>query len=263
MSRRPSIVVRVFVGVFLVVSVAGASAPATAADSHDDGTPLSVTITDGSTPTPSVSTSGPASGAGGSGGGSGSSSGGSVRGGTGGGSVSGGSGAGGPAGSAGGGTTTPTNEVSLAGMLYVGGLNGTTTPLFNPADGTVELWFTVRNASTSVIDASARFWIDGTVFSNDLDAVNDVPIAGLQPGETRVVSASLHNAGQWTLISGHVTLTPPDAVDGTALTPVTRDGLFLLFPWLIVVLLIVAVLAWVIVRVVREALPPVPAAVTT
>lgn len=148
-------------------------------------------------------------------------------------------------------------------MLYVGGLNGNTFPDFNPADGTVDLWFTVRNASTSVIDASAQFSIDGAVFSNRLDTVSDVPIAALQPGETRVVSAELHGAGQWTLLSGHVTLTPPDSVDGTALSPVTRDGLFLLFPWLIVVLIVVLVISWVIVRVVRDALPPVPAAVTT
>lgn len=260
MSRRSFIALRVVVGVFLVVSVAGASASASAADNQDDGTPLSVTITDGSTPTPSAGPGGSLPGGGA--GGNGSPVGGSIRGGAGSGSAGGG-GAGAPAGGASGGSAGPTGEVSVAGMMYVGGLNGGTVPSFNPADGTVDLWFTVRNASTSVIDASAQFWIDGAIFSNRLGTVDDVPIAALQPGETRVVSASLHGAGQWTLISGHVTLTPPDSVDGTALSPVTRDGLFLLFPWLIVVLLVVLVLAWVIVRVVRSALPPVPVAATT
>ncbi|WP_022877795.1 hypothetical protein [Microbacterium sp. B19] len=261
MSRRRTIALRVVVGVFLVVAAAGATAPAVASDSPEDGTPLSVTITDGSTPTPSASPSRSTPGGAGTGGGQvGGSNGGSRPGGSG----SGGAGAG--AVSGGGSTTpqtTPTGEVSVAGMLYVGGLNGNTFPSLNPTDGTVDLWFTVRNASTSVVDASAQFWIDGAVFSNRLDTASEVPIAGLQPGETRVVSASLHGAGQWTLVSGHVTLTPPDTVDGTALTPVTRDGLFLVFPWLLLSLLVVAVVAWVIVRVVRDALPPVPEAVTT
>lgn len=260
MSRRRTIALRVVVGVFLVVAAAGATAPAVASDSPEDGTTLSVTITDGSTPTPSASPSGSTPGGAGSGSPVGGSNGGSRPGGA----VSGGSGTGG---APGGGTTTPqttpSGEVSVAGMLYVGGLNGTTLPSLNPTDGTVDLWFTVRNASTSVVDASAQFWIDGAVFSNRLDTASEVPITGLQPGETRVVSASLHGAGQWTLVSGHVTLTPPDSVDGTALTPVTHDGLFLVFPWLILSLLVVGVVAWVIVRVVRDALPPVPEAVTT
>ncbi|SIS14946.1 hypothetical protein [Microbacterium sp. RURRCA19A] len=256
---RPSraLVPRLVVAAVLLASVAGAAAPAVAADDADAGTPLSVTITDGSTPTPTASTS---TGSGGSTAGSGRPGTGSAVGGSSGGTTSG-------AGSSGGGTTqpetNPAGEVSVAGMLYVGGLNGSTAPSVNPGDGTVDLWFTVRNASKSVIDATAEFSLDGALFSNRLDTTSEVAITALHPGETRVVAASLHGAGQWTLLTGHVTLTPPESVDGTALAPVTRDGFFLLFPWLILSIVVVLAVAWAIVRVVRDALPPVPVAATT
>lgn len=236
------------------------AAPASAEDGST-GTPLSVNVTDGSTATPTPSTSASASpsvvvpvpgpaprpGATGSSGGSGAGS-----------SSSGGAGAGSgaPAGS-----IPVTDEVNVAGMLYVGGINATAIPSLNPGAGTVEVWFTVRNASESVIDATASFWMDGSVFTNRLDEVRDVPVTALQPGETRVVSAQLQNGGQWTLLSTYVELTPPDSVDGTTLTPVTRDALVILFPWLLVLAVVLLVLSYVLVRVLRSALAPAPAPV--
>lgn len=249
-------------GVAAVILAAVLPTLPAAAEDPSSGTPLSVNVTDGSTavptPTPSVSSSaspsavvpvtGPAARPGGSTGSTGGS-------GTGGATVpGGGAGAGAPAGS-----TDPADEVNVAGMLYVGGINGTGAPALNPAEGTVTVWFTVRNASKSVIDATASFWMDGAIFNNRLDAVEDVPVAALQPGETRVVSAELQNGGQWTLLSTHATLTPPETVDGTALTPVTRDALVFLFPWLIVLVAVLLVLTYVLVRVLRSVLAPAPA----
>lgn len=250
MTRRPRAVVRTAVGVALVMMGAIATAPAWAASDAGTGTPLSVTISDGSTPTPTSSGA-----AGGGVSGSGSTSGGSRGGGvTTGTSVGGGAGTGGTPVS---GQSSP-GETSVGGGLYVGGLNGSGTPQLDPSDGRVDVWFTVRNASTTAIDASATFWMDAPVFVIRIDS-DDVAIPALQPGETRVVSATLHGAGQWTLLSTHVTFTPPDTVDGAALTPVTRDALILLFPWLAVMIAVVLVMAVLVVRVTRSALSAVPA----
>lgn len=243
--------------VALALAAVGFTAPAFASDA-DSGTPVTVNITDGSTPAPPSSSSPSTVGSGPVSGGS---SGGSSWDGTGSTVV----GAGGAAGSSGSATspagqTTPADEVSVGGGLYVGGLNGSGMPSINPADGTAEMWFTVRNSSASLVDATADFWMDGAIFSNRLGAVDGVAIAALQPGETRVVAASVHGAGQWTLVSAHVTFTPPATVDGAAATAVTRDALVLVFPWLLVLGAVVVVLAFVIVRVVRAALPPVPVA---
>lgn len=239
--------------VALALAAAGFSAPAFASDA-DSGTPVTVNITDGSTPAPPSSSSPSTAGSGGS-------SGGSSWDGTGSTVV----GAGGTGSSSGSvtspaGQSTPANEVSVGGGLYVGGLNGSGMPSIDPGDGSVEMWFTVRNSSSSPVDATADFWMDGAIFSNRLGAVDGVPIAALQPGETRVVTASVHGVGQWTLVSAHVTFTPPATVDGAAATAVTRDALVLVFPWLLVLGAVVVVLAFVIVRVVRAALPPVPVA---
>ncbi len=183
---------------------------------------LSVTITDDTTPTPTPSSTAPAPGSsgGGSPGGGGSS---------GGGASTAGGGAGGPGGAGG---SAGGDEVSVAGMLYVGGLTAETALSPDPGQGFVTLTFRVRNAAQSPVDASARFRLTSAVFGNELDAVEDVPIAGLAPGETRVVTAQLSHAGQWTVLTGHMTFTPPDAVDGVGMSPVTRETQIFLFPWL-------------------------------
>ncbi|BAJ75603.1 hypothetical protein MTES_2639 [Microbacterium testaceum StLB037] len=244
------------VAVALLVLAGSTGASATTPSPNDSGT-LSVTITDGSTPTPtpSASASPPASGGSSP---AGSSSGGGAR------PVPAPvSGAGSGNGSSGGGTSAA-NEVSLAGMVYVGGLNASATPELDPAGGVVEVWFSVRNAASTPIDATADFWMDTGIFPQRLDAVDDVAIAGLQPGETRVVSARLRHGGQWTLLSTHVTLTPPESVDGVALTPVTRDALTLLFPWVVTGLAVLAGLAVLVVQIVRRTTRGVaPAAVAT
>ncbi|MDR6691622.1 hypothetical protein J2X55_002545 [Microbacterium sp. 1154] len=248
---------------FASVAAVSFAVPAFASDA-DSGTPLTVTITDGSTPSPSSSSpstgSGPASGAS-----LGGSSTGGARGAGGSAGIGGSTGTGTSSdqGTTPAGQTTPANEVSAGGGLFVSGLNGDGMPAINPADGTVDMWFTVRNASTKPVDAAADFWMEGTVFSNRLDSRDDVPIAALQPGETRTVAATLSGAGQWTLVSAHVTFTPPETDDAASSTSVTRDALVLVFPWLLVLVAMATALALAIVRVVRTALPRVPTAVAS
>jgi hypothetical protein len=246
-------------GLALVAVAAGLlfAAPQGARAAEDRGN-LSVSVTDESTPNPAPSGEDPSTGGAGSGDGSGgSSSGGSTGSGSGSGSGSGGA----PVSGSVPGTpiTEPVissaDEVSVDGMLYVGGLNASATPNPNPADGTVDMWFTVRNASSSSIDARAKFWLTGPFFDYQLDVLDEVAVGALQAGETRVVSATLHHGGQWAFLTAHVTLTPPDSVDGVALAPVTREAGVLLFPWLIAVLLVLAALGFVILRVVRSAAP--------
>jgi hypothetical protein len=215
---------------------------ATAADSpqNDDGN-LSVTIAD---------TSNPGQGNGSTGG---SNSGGSNSGGShSGGSGSTGGNTGTPTGSTGG-TGGSAGEVSVAGMLYVGGLNSSVAISPNPGEGVVTLWFTVRNASKSTVDGRADFWMNSQVFGNRIDGADGIAVTGLLPGESRVVKAELHYAGQWTLLDAHVRFTPPETVDGTALTPVTRDAVVLVFPWLVTASIALVVIGFFVFRALRAA----------
>ncbi|MEN2737825.1 hypothetical protein ABCS02_08550 [Microbacterium sp. X-17] len=208
---------------------------ASAADtSGNGGGNLTVVVTDGETPSPTPSPT-PTVGPSGSGTGQGNSNGQGNGSGNGNGSGDGqGTGTGQGAGAQHAGTVNPASkEVSMSGILFVGGLMSSTAPSINPGAGTVALWFTVRNESTSTIDATARFWMDSVLLGIQVDAVDDVLITGLQPGETRVVTTELHNAGQWTALNAHVTLTPPATVDGKQLSPITRDATIVMFPWLL------------------------------
>jgi hypothetical protein len=234
----------------LLIPLAGLSAHSALAADDPIGSEgnVSVSVTDGSTPKPSSSST-----AGQNGTGSGGSSGGSSSGGSGGsssgGSSTGGSGQGGTGGGTGSSTAQP-SEITADGVLYVGGLESSTAMSLDPGEGYVTLWFTVRNTSKSTIDATASFWMT-SFFDNEIDAVDAVPVTALKPDETRVVTAQLHRGGQWILLNAHVTLTPPDSVDGTKLSPVTRDAIVLLFPWLLAIIAVVilgGLLAWRLIR---------------
>ncbi len=198
--------------------------PAQADDSSQGGGNVSVTIDDGSTPSPSASatpggadesgSTPPPSTVGGSGGGSTT-------------TTSGGSGAGS---SGGGATTESSGGTVVGGILYMGGLESQGEPAANPAEGSVSLWFSVRNISKSTIDADVTFWVSNALGVR-LDAYS-TRVAGLAPGATQVVTAQLHHIGQWGLVNAHATLTPPATVDGRQVAPVTRDAVVFVFPWL-------------------------------
>ncbi|KJL36384.1 MAG: hypothetical protein CMH36_10310 [Microbacterium sp.] len=222
--RRGGVLVCVALGALWVIS--GVTA-AHADDSSGGGGNVSVTVDDGSTPSPSpTSSSTPASDGSGSGsgsvgqGGSGSSGGGvTAPGGTsdGGTTVSGGS-------------TTVSGGTSVGGILYMSGLESQGVPAVNPADGSVILWFSLRNISQSTIDADVHFWMTNPL-GWQLDAA-DVRVSALKPGAIQVVTTELHGVGQWGFVNAHATLTPPASIDGIAVAPVTRDAVAYVFPWL-------------------------------
>lgn len=227
-----------------------------ASDNADDSSNLTVTVTDGSTPTPTP-TPNPSPSA-------------SIAGSTG---LSGSKGAvgsgvpgdGGSAGTSGPGSAAGVGAgaVSVGGMVYVGGINSSVGLSPDPGQADVTLWMSIGNASTSVIDVAADFWMESVLLGVPLDQTRGIVVSALQPGEVRVVSTRLHNAGQWGAINVHATITPPATVDGTALTPVTRDATVVVFPWLVglaAAILAIGLLAWRAVVLLLAAKPPLEAA---
>lgn len=141
-------------------------------------------------------------------------------------------------------------EVDLAGILFVGGLTATPIPSLDPFGGTVVASFTVRNVSSSTLDSSATFTLDGP-FGNRISTI-DADVAGLEPGQSRVVTADLPGSGQWGFLTAHATFTPPDVVDGVELDQVTRDASLFAFPWFTAILGVLILAAVAIVRIVRN-----------
>lgn len=152
-------------------------------------------------------------------------------------------------------TTTPVtlaDAVDLGGILSVGGLSTSSAPTVNPFGGDVQMWFTVWNTSKSPIDLTADFWMENALGMR-LATVDAVALTGLKPGETRTVSAELPGAGQWTVLTAHARVNPPAEVDGTELSPLTRDATVFVLPWLIVLLVGAGAAAAVVVMIVRRA----------
>jgi hypothetical protein len=147
---------------------------------------------------------------------------------------------------------TLADSVDLGGILSIGGLSTGATPSINPFDGVVQVWFTVRNTSTSTIDLTTDFWMENPLGLR-IANVDGVAVAGLKPGETRTVSADLSGAGQWTMLTTHARVTPPPQVDGVELAPLTRDATVFVLPWALVLLLGLGLAAAIAVSLVRRA----------
>lgn len=145
-------------------------------------------------------------------------------------------------------TSSPTGvpgDGDLGGLLYVSGLSWAYHPSPNPFGGALELWFSVRNAYSEPVDATARFWVTN-LFGGTLGLPVDVPVTDLKPGETRTVAATVDGLAQWGLVVGHLTFTPPATLGNTTLTPITREVLawFLSWPFVAGVGICGVVLAW-------------------
>ena len=157
------------------------------------------------------------------------------------------------------GTTTPvvntvatdplSDSIGLGGVVFISGLTSTNDPSINPLAGSLTTRFTVRNVSDETLDASAKFWITN-VFGAKLSS-HTVKIRDLEAGESRVVDATLPGVGQWTLLTTHMTFTPPAEIDGVTLTPVTRDAMAFAAPWFIFAGLLLAAAAYGIVYLLR------------
>lgn len=142
-------------------------------------------------------------------------------------------------------------DVDLGGVVHVGGLLSDVRISPNPFGGSALLSFTVRNVSKSTFDATADFWMEGP-FGNRVAQVDAVTVSQLKAGESRVVSAELPGVGQWTVLTAHATFRPPAGVEGTPLSPLTRDVTVFAFPWMVVAVLLLAGIALVLVQLWRS-----------
>jgi hypothetical protein len=126
-------------------------------------------------------------------------------------------------------STTPDGQTSIGGILYVSGLTIHYTPSINPLDGKVDMLFTVRNTYKKPIEGKTVFWVTnwlgGTIGHEVTVNVN------VKAGETETVTATIRGVGQWGVITGHATYTPPKFLDAITLTAVTRSMVVVYPPW--------------------------------
>ncbi len=128
----------------------------------------------------------------------------------------------------------PTN---IHDFFYVSGLTVLPAPQIGPEGGDLTLEFTMKNVSTAPITSSLRFWLDNAI-NLPVQTLDTVEVANLAPGETRTMRATFEDVGQWTFFRGHVTMTPPVDIAGTALWSLTRDSFTLILPWFLTAMLV-------------------------
>ena len=137
-------------------------------------------------------------------------------------------------------TSTTSPGPGITGVLYVSGLSWTYLPSLNPLDGALTLRFTVRNVYQQTVSATAGLWVNHFLGSA-IGAPVTVAVDKLKTGETRTVEATFQGVAQWTLLTGHASLTVPGLVDQQVVAPIARDAIIWFLPWAIV--LLVAALA--------------------
>jgi len=143
---------------------------------------------------------------------------------------------------------------SLGGVLYVSGLIARYAPALNPLGGTLKTSFTVRNLTDEVVPVRARFWANDP-FGGEISRT-PAQLITLELGETRTIQTTLPGMGQWTVVSPHFTLTPPENVDGIKLSPLSRDAVVVFAPWFILLCLFLGALAYVVTRWARSNTAP-------
>lgn len=127
-------------------------------------------------------------------------------------------------------TPLASGQTSLGGKLFLDGVRSVYRPSVNPFDGTVFLEFTVKNVSNETVDASAQFWANSP-FGSELGVVEDIAVAQLAPGESRIVSAEISGIAQWIVLDAGYTFNPPASIEGVAMDAVSRSALLFVFPW--------------------------------
>ena len=162
-----------------------------------------------------------------------------------------------------GGTATTSGDSGVAGVMYVSGLSWTYLPSLNPLDGSLTLRFTVRNVYHRTLSASAGLWIT-QIFGGPVDVPVTVAVDNLKAGETRLVEATFRGLAQWTVLTGHATLTVPGQVDQQLVAPIARDAIIWFLPWFVVLIIALgaAAILWRRLRPGRAAVAGADAAVT-
>ena len=127
------------------------------------------------------------------------------------------------------------DAIDVGGVLYIGGLRGEITPSVSARGGNAELSITVRNTSSKLTDLSLRFWLKNAVGAT-IGEISRLTVRDLKPDETRTIRTTITTVGQWTFYTAHVTVTPPEVLDGVELDPITRDTALFVPPYFLVVI---------------------------
>jgi hypothetical protein len=129
----------------------------------------------------------------------------------------------------------------------VSGLTTSYLPSLNPLGGWVRAQFSVRNVSATTINSQVGFSLYSFT-GLQLSDVRAHHILRLKPNQTQVVDAVLGGPGQWAFANATFTLRPLTKVDGAKLLPLSREAIVIFPPWLLLMIVGLAITGYVVVR---------------
>ncbi|WP_295786011.1 WxL protein peptidoglycan domain-containing protein [uncultured Microbacterium sp.] len=122
---------------------------------------------------------------------------------------------------------------------------------WNPFAGDVRLRYTVSNPGNVALAANLTSGV-GTWFGIPATGLQGGSIPMLLPGSTATYEFTLGGVGQWLFLNPHTVLSPfvdsPDAAQQLSVTPVNRDAVTFAVPWTLLILLALAVGAFLLLR---------------
>jgi hypothetical protein len=167
---------------------------------------------------------------------SGGTGGGSTGGSTGGGGSSGGTTGGGTGGTGGGvtespvATPQPSSNLSIGGVLLVGGAESSSSATYDPNGAPARVAVSVANNYSKSLSLVVSFSITN-LFGQEVARIANYKVESLKPKANLLVSAQTKNGiGQWGFYNTKVTVSPPSKIDGLNLYSVTRDSSFFVWP---------------------------------
>lgn len=127
---------------------------------------------------------------------------------------------------------------SLGGVLMVSGVTSHSVLTAAPGGGDTVLEFTLKNASAYTVTSSLRFWLQNAL-GVPIAEVSGIAVTDQATDETRTVAVTMSDIGQYGVYNAFVTLTPPANVEGTILSPLTRDAPMFVLPIFLLIMLVI------------------------
>lgn len=150
---------------------------------------------------------------------------------------------------------------NLGGVFYVGGLVAHASYPQGPLKPAAVISFSVRNVSSEKVSASLNFNVENA-FGAKVAEVTEFKLHEFEPGETREITATVDNIGQWGIYSARMTFTPPTRVGNNTLTAFELSSSFVaLAAWVLIWMAVLAGIVSLYVCGVRFLGWPTPAAV--
>ena len=128
-------------------------------------------------------------------------------------------------------TPQPTaTSISIGGVLFVGGVESSSVPTYEPQGAPARVAVSVANNYTKPISLVVSFTVTN-LFGQEVAKVSRFKVSSVKPSSNLMVETETKSGiGQWGFYNTKITVSPPSHLDGLNLYSVTRENSFFVWP---------------------------------